>query len=257
MAAPSFQLTMRSGPTPGKAFPLEKEEILLGRDLANDIPISDPEISRRHARFVMQGESILVEDLGSTNGTFLNGQRVSSPQQLRAGDVITLGEDIVLAVEQMGFDPDATVVKSQADLTARAIPQPAPSYQQPVPTPQPIPQPAPVPRTLSRAGVSRAKAEKENACLVDRTDRGNCGHCLCDCSDAVLHARLMVVCDHLQRAGRLPNSLILARTVLSSRRNFLRDFSFLQLTVLMKLICKHLIMKGYAGILQMGMMGML
>ena len=162
MAAPSFQLTMRSGPTPGKAFPLEKEEILLGRDLANDIPISDPEISRRHARFVMQGESFLVEDLGSTNGTFLNGQRVSSPQQLRAGDVITLGEDIVLAVEQMGFDPDATVVKSQADLTARAIPQPAPSYQQqPAPTPQPIPQPAPVPAPYPEQAVRAPKAKKK------------------------------------------------------------------------------------------------
>ena len=142
MAAPSFQLTMRSGPTPGKTYLLEKEEILLGRDLANDIPISDPEISRRHARFMLQGENVLVEDLGSTNGTFLNGQRISSPQQLRAGDVITLGEDIVLAVEQEGFDPDATVVKSREDLTARAVPQPAPSYQQPAPHPMPQPTPA-------------------------------------------------------------------------------------------------------------------
>ena len=49
MAAPIFQLTMRSGPTPGKVFPLEKQEILLGRDLANEIAISDPEVSRRHA----------------------------------------------------------------------------------------------------------------------------------------------------------------------------------------------------------------
>ena len=162
MAAPSFQLTMRSGPTPGKAFPLEKEEILLGRDLANDIPISDPEISRRHARFMMQGESFLVEDLGSTNGTFLNGQRISSPQQLRAGDVITLGEDIVLAVEQMGFDPDATVVKSQADLTARAVPQPAPSYQQqPAPAPRPIPQPAPVPAPYPEQVVRAPKPKKK------------------------------------------------------------------------------------------------
>lgn len=142
MAAPSFQVTMRSGPTPGKTFPLEKEEILLGRDLANDIPISDPEVSRRHARFIMQGESIMVEDLGSTNGTFLNGQRISSAQQLRVGDVITLGEDIVLAFEQVGYDPDATVVSSQADLTAQSVPEPAPAYQ-PQPTPRPVPQPTP------------------------------------------------------------------------------------------------------------------
>ena len=160
--APSFQLTMRSGPTPGKTFPLEKEEILLGRDLANDIPISDPEISRRHVRFIMQGASILIEDLGSTNGTFLNGQRISSPQQLRAGDVITLGEDIVLAVEPEGFDPDATVVKSQADLTARAIPQPAPSNQrQPEPMPHPVSQPAPVPAAYPEQAVRAQKTKKK------------------------------------------------------------------------------------------------
>lgn len=162
MAAPSFQLTMRSGPTPGKTFLLEKEEILLGRDLANDIPISDPEISRRHARFMMQGDSILIEDLGSTNGSFLNGQRISSPQQLRAGDVITLGEDIVLAVEQEGFDPDATVVKSREDLTARAIPQPAPSYQrQPEPMPQPVPQPVPAAKPYPEQAARVQKSKKK------------------------------------------------------------------------------------------------
>ena len=161
MAAPSFQVTMRSGPTPGKTFPLEKEEILLGRDLANDIPISDPEVSRRHARFIMQGESIMVEDLGSTNGTFLNGQRISSAQQLRVGDVITLGEDIVLAFEQVGYDPDATVVSSQADLTAQSVPEPAPAYQpQPTPAPRPVPQPAPQPTPAPAAYPEQAARPK-------------------------------------------------------------------------------------------------
>ena len=164
MAAPRFQLTMRSGPTPGKTFLMGKEEIILGRDLANDIPISDPEISRRHVRFIMQGENFLIEDLGSTNGTFLNGQRISSPQQLRVGDVITLGEDIVLAFEQEGFDPDATVVKSQADLTARAVPQampPAPSYQrQPAPMPQQVSQSVPMPGAYPEQAVRAQKKKK-------------------------------------------------------------------------------------------------
>ena len=105
MAAPIFQLTMRSGPTPGKVFPLEKQEILLGRDLANEIAISDPEVSRRHARFLMQEDNVIIEDLGSTNGTFLNGQRIASPQQLRAGDVVTLGENIVMVFDRSDFDP--------------------------------------------------------------------------------------------------------------------------------------------------------
>lgn len=144
MADLDFQLTMRSGPTPGKTYPIEQEELLLGRDLANDIAISDPEVSRRHARFVIQNDNVLVEDLGSTNGTFLNGERISSPQQLRPGDVLTLGESIVLVFEKAGYDPDATVVSSRGEPTVQGKPEPqafqAPpdpaAYRQPQPSPQ-------------------------------------------------------------------------------------------------------------------------
>lgn len=132
MAASIFQLTMRSGPTPGKTFPLEKQEILIGRDLANDISISDPEVSRRHTRLLMQEDNVIIEDLGSTNGTFLNGQRIASPQQLRPGDVITLGENIVVIFDRTDFDPDATVVSSAGvDQTV----QPAPQAAAPMPQP--------------------------------------------------------------------------------------------------------------------------
>lgn len=161
MAAPVFQITMRSGPTPGKTFVLEKEETLLGRDLANDISISDPEVSRRHARFLMQGENIFVEDLGSTNGTFLNGERISNMQQLRAGDVVTLGENIVLIYEKASYDPDATVVSSQPVQMPKVEPQP-------VPAPQPVHQapPQPQPREYhqpAQAPAPRPVAKKKKA----------------------------------------------------------------------------------------------
>ncbi len=149
MAAPMYQLTMRSGPTPGKTYPIEMEEVFLGRDLANDVPISDPEVSRRHARFIMQADGIVLEDLGSTNGTFINGQRISTPQILHAGNVITFGENIVMVFEKASYDPDATVVASQApgqpiqpgyQKPPQEAPlyQPAaqPAYQQPKPSPQ-------------------------------------------------------------------------------------------------------------------------
>lgn len=145
MAAPIFQLTMRSGPTPGKTYPLEMQEVLLGRDLVNDIAISDPEVSRRHARFLMQEDNVIIEDLGSTNGTFLNGQRISTPQQLRAGDVITLGEKIVVVFEKSSYDPDATVVSTGMDHTVQPpAPEPEPPARQPsygvIPPQQPTPQ---------------------------------------------------------------------------------------------------------------------
>ena len=124
MADQSYQLKERSGPNPGVTFPLEQEEVSLGRDLANDITISDPEVSRRHARFFMREASFFVEDLGSTNGTFLNGERISSPMQLRVGDVITFGENLVMVFEKTSEDMEETMV--------------APPEVQPLETPQEV-----------------------------------------------------------------------------------------------------------------------
>jgi len=117
MPAPNFQLTMRLGATPGKTYPLDKEETLVGRELVNDITLSDPEVSRRHARFVIREEGVFVEDLGSTNGTFLNGVRVSGPQQLRLGDEITFGEKVVLVFERYIKEEDVSMITPEIEKT--------------------------------------------------------------------------------------------------------------------------------------------
>jgi predicted component of type VI protein secretion system len=139
MAETTYQLIMSAGPTPSKAFPLEKNEIFIGRDLTNDIVINDAEISRRHARLVRQDEGYVVEDLGSTNGTFVNGQRLTGPYFLRSGETITLGEHVTLGYEASAFDPDATIATSTT--TAQAAPpvrpQPVQEYSYPKPTPPP------------------------------------------------------------------------------------------------------------------------
>ncbi len=106
----NFRLVMRSGPSVGKVYPLDKSEMFIGRDLSNDVVINDPEISRRHARLFSQGNTYALEDLGSTNGTFVNGQRLMGPNVLRPGDVITFGERMSLVFESSDFDQDATVV---------------------------------------------------------------------------------------------------------------------------------------------------
>jgi predicted component of type VI protein secretion system len=110
----NFRLVMRSGPSVGKIYPLDKDELFIGRDLSNDIVINDPEISRRHARLYTQGNTFVLEDLGSTNGTFVNGQRLMGPNVLRPGDVITFGERMSLVFETSDFDQDATVVSPAA-----------------------------------------------------------------------------------------------------------------------------------------------
>ncbi|HLA07973.1 MAG TPA: FHA domain-containing protein [Anaerolineales bacterium] len=112
--ASQFQLIMRSGPTPGAVFPLEGDQLMIGRDSMNEVTINDAEISRRHARLTFQGGKYVLEDLGSTNGTFVNGQRLAGPRVLKAGEVVSFGEQIVLVFEVSTFDPAATVASPRA-----------------------------------------------------------------------------------------------------------------------------------------------
>lgn len=124
----SFKLVMKSAPYPDKEFPLVKDEMVIGRDTASDIVISDAEISRRHARIYKLGDSYMIEDLGSTNGSFVNGQRLTGPHTLMPGETVRFGENIMLVFEAPApaYDPNATFVS-----TAGSFPQPG----EPVPAP--------------------------------------------------------------------------------------------------------------------------
>jgi len=124
--AGKFQFIMRSGPTPGATYPLEGESLTLGREASNHIQINDAEISRRHARLQFQGGKYVIEDLGSTNGTYVNGQRLAAPYVLKPGDVVSFGEQIVLAYESADVDPGATVSNSRTAIAS--TPPPPPNY---------------------------------------------------------------------------------------------------------------------------------
>jgi predicted component of type VI protein secretion system len=134
-----FQFVMRSGPTPGVTFPLEGDQLIIGRDSSNAVPINDAEISRKHSRLSFQGGKYVLEDLGSTNGTFVNGQRLSGPVVLKPGDVVSLGEQIVLMYDAINMDPGATMASSRkpARMSPPPIqssaPAPAPVYASPPP----------------------------------------------------------------------------------------------------------------------------
>ncbi len=133
------QIVMRSGPIPGASYYLDKPEVSIGRDLANDIPVPDSEISRRHARFIVKVDGVYIEDLGSTNGTFLNGVRLSAPKRLANGDLVTLAENTVMSFE---WEQAAQVADKLPTYSAYAE-QPEPVYTEPQPVYQPIPQPVP------------------------------------------------------------------------------------------------------------------
>jgi hypothetical protein len=135
MDQPRATLVVRQGAHTGTTYSIISAEAILGRDEETDVSVRDPEVSRRHARISWQSGNYYVEDLGSTNGTFLNGTLVTSPQPLQSGDTIGLGQ--TLLVFQM---------------TAKAIPaQPAA-----VPSFSPPPQPSPTaPAAEQKSGGSR------------------------------------------------------------------------------------------------------
>jgi pSer/pThr/pTyr-binding forkhead associated (FHA) protein len=75
------------------------EDLLLGRGSQVDVQLEDPFASSRHARIVRQGQLAVIEDLGSTNGTLLNGEPLRGPQPLHPGDRIRIGDSEFSYVE--------------------------------------------------------------------------------------------------------------------------------------------------------------
>ena len=89
------KLQVVSGPNAGQSVPLSDQPILLGRGTDASIRLDDDYVSTRHARFATNGEQWFVEDVGSTNGTYLGSQRITSPVPVGLGTQVRLGKTIV------------------------------------------------------------------------------------------------------------------------------------------------------------------
>ncbi len=77
----------------GDAFTLDSHPLTIGRGSNNDVALAaDEYASTRHARFEPRRDGVWIEDIGSTNGTFVNGIRVTRERKLVAGDVVRIGE---------------------------------------------------------------------------------------------------------------------------------------------------------------------
>jgi hypothetical protein len=86
------RLVERSGERAGTVHVLRPPVTTIGRGGENDIVVASTLVSRRHAEIAWDGAHYVLTDLGSTNGTFVNAQRVTGPHPLRHGDVITIGD---------------------------------------------------------------------------------------------------------------------------------------------------------------------
>ncbi len=116
-------LVMERGPEVGKAFPISSRQVTLGRSSVNDIVLDLPTISRTHVSIAQQGDVFVLEDLQSTNGTFLNNQPVTR-SRLREGDRIRLGKVVLRFTEvlQQEREPAVELVATdQATDTASVI----------------------------------------------------------------------------------------------------------------------------------------
>jgi pSer/pThr/pTyr-binding forkhead associated (FHA) protein len=88
---PKLRVANAAGLRAGSAYDLS-EGALLGRGDSADIRLEDTFASSAHARLVPEGDVIVLEDLGSTNGTYLNGEPLRGPQPLHIGDSIRIGD---------------------------------------------------------------------------------------------------------------------------------------------------------------------
>jgi hypothetical protein len=88
---PRLEVVAAMGHEPGTAFPIG-EGAMLGRSNGADIPIDDPFASSAHARIFSRGDFMYIEDMGSTNGTYLNGRQLRSAERLKVADVVRIGD---------------------------------------------------------------------------------------------------------------------------------------------------------------------
>jgi FHA domain len=89
--SPRLEVVAAMGHEPGTAFEIG-EGATMGRSDGAEIRVDDPFASSAHARIFARGEYMYLEDMGSTNGTYLNGRQVRSTERLRMADVIRIGD---------------------------------------------------------------------------------------------------------------------------------------------------------------------
>lgn len=134
------RLVITQGPQSGKAFTLDQASLTIGRDPSNEIVISDPQVSRKHARIQTQADLVIIEDMGSTNGTFVNGMQLTSPHTLSNSDLIGLGDAVKLTYQGAPAAPGVSPPQAKATLASDQrydLPPSPPPSQDYAPPPPP------------------------------------------------------------------------------------------------------------------------
>jgi pSer/pThr/pTyr-binding forkhead associated (FHA) protein len=120
---PEIWLVVSEGPDAGREWRLS-EALVIGRAGDADVVLADPTVSRHHASISAQGETAVVEDLESSNGTFVNGQQLAQPRRVGAGDVIGLGTSTAIEVT---VGPTGSHTPTGEPTVVEQAPEPPPS----------------------------------------------------------------------------------------------------------------------------------
>ena len=159
----------REGALAGQRFELEGARTI-GREGA-DITIEDDQVSRTHARVSVAGDTVTIEDLGSTNGTFVNGEKIEGAATLAPGDTVRIGTTTFALEAEAQAEPEPEPEPERAP----AIPEPAVTVAHeaapaaPAPATPPAPEPAPAAPALT--GTVGAPREPFGAYLAPETSR--------------------------------------------------------------------------------------
>ena len=160
-----WMLRCESGPLAGKLFPLPERSVI-GRALNCEISIPEGGLSREHAEMIVESNQLVVRDLGSSNGTFINGERVTEGRPAH-GDTLTF-DNMSFRVIGPSNDMDRTII-SMAPVArpagvapvarpAGVAPQPTPAMPAAAATPgAAMPRPATTVRAPARASAGQAK----------------------------------------------------------------------------------------------------
>jgi hypothetical protein len=162
-----LKLVVVDGPDAGTEFDISGAAVI-GRDPSSGIVLDDPESSRRHASVSVSGDTVTVEDLGSTNGTYVSGERITAQRTVGSGDRIRIGTTVLevraeVQATRIGAvpeapDPQATSIASVPDAPepaaaaeppsapeAPAPPEPPESFEPAGPPEPPMPEPPSAP----------------------------------------------------------------------------------------------------------------
>src|SRR5579864_1860411 len=122
-----------------------KPEVTIGRVQGNDIVLPKGNVSKRHARIVLKDGKFIIVDLKSTNGTYVNGRKITSPLVVKDSDKIYIGDFIVGVDEAASGEGDGPSETTTSPPGGDRLGQPPPDNRPPRPTeaaPQPIAPPA-------------------------------------------------------------------------------------------------------------------